>query len=602
MSMRQNSRTETNNGQRPKISKEKLRSVVRIFRFIRPYRLAFIGGMLLLTGSSLVFMVFPGAAGDMANAAVGKGRFGLSIAQYGWFFALLLVVQGIFSYFRTVLFAIVSEKGMAGVRKALYEKLITQDITYFEQRRVGELTSRITGDVEQLQNAFSITLAEFIRQIVVLVAGIAIIAFLTPKLSIIMLLIFPVIVVAAMIFGRYIRRISKQRQDQLAQTNVIVEETFQSFSVVKSFTNEWYEALRYGKSIDAVVKTSLRFAGIRGLFFMFTITVLFGAIFFILIQGANMVKAGEIQVGDLFSFILYTGIIGGAIGGLGNLYTALAGALGATERIQEILERPSEVTTSSTPLPPEKRFRGDIQYEEVFFTYPSRKDVGVLKGIDFSVAPGQKIALVGASGSGKSTIVQLLLQFYQPDTGVIKVDGKPIGQYNLSEYRQNIAIVPQEVILFGGTIRENISYGRPGASEAEIIEAAKLANAWEFVTSFPDRLETIVGERGVKLSGGQRQRIAIARAILKNPSILLLDEATSSLDAESEKLVQEALNTLMVGRTSIIIAHRLATVRDVDNILVLSEGKIVEAGTHEELSAMEDGVYNNLARLQFDTV
>jgi len=589
-------------GKSEKVTRQHLQSTVRIFRFIKPYKWSFIFGMLLLSASSLVFMAFPGAAGEMANAANGESKFDFTLEQYGLFFLVLLIVQGVFSYLRTILFANVSEKGMADVRKALYQKLITQPIAFFEKRRVGELTSRITADVEQLQNAFSITLAEFVRQIVILISGVFIIAWLTPRLSLIMLATFPVVVIVALFFGRYIRRMSRKRQDELANTNVIVEETFQSFSVVKSFTNELFEVMRYSGSVDRVVQISLRFARIRGLFFIFIITILFGAIFFILWQGALLVQEGVMQVGDLFSFILYTGIIGAAIGGLGNLYTALTGAMGATERIQEILEQDGEVELREQQLRPEDRLRGNIEYRGVHFTYPTRPDVEVLKGIDLSIAAGQKIALVGASGAGKSTIVQLLQQFYRVDEGDILVDGQSIYNYDITTYRQNMAVVPQEVILFGGTIRENILYGRPGASGEEIEEAARQANAWEFIQSFPDGLETIVGERGVKLSGGQRQRIAIARAILKDPSILLLDEATSSLDAESEKLVQEALSKLMEGRTSIIIAHRFATIRDVDSICVLENGQIIEQGTHQELSLKEEGAYNALAKLQFESI
>jgi len=590
--------------EREKVTKERLESSGKIFRFMLPYKWSFIFGLLLLTGSSLLFMIFPGAAGEMANKAAGRPTkvLNLDLWQYGMFFLVLLIIQGVTSYFRTVLFANVAENGMADVRKALYQKLISQDITFFEKRRVGELTSRLTTDVEQLQAAFSITLAEFVRQIVILLSGVVILAWLTPRLALIMLLTFPVVVVSAFFFGRYIRRLSKKRQDELASTNVIVEETFQSFSVVKSFTNEWFEILRYGKSVDKVVKTSLRFAKIKGVFFIFIITILFGAIFFILWQGALLVEAGKMEVGDLFSFILYTGLIGGAIAGLGNLYTALSSAMGATERIQNILETESEVDAQQVILRPDQRFHGDIEYRDVHFSYPTREDIQVLKGIDLKIKAGQKVALVGMSGSGKSTIVQLLLQFYKSESGQILVDGKDIENYDLSIYRQNMAIVPQEVLLFGGTIQENILYGKPQATEDEVIEAAKQSNAWEFISSFPEGLETIVGERGIKLSGGQRQRIAIARAILRDPAILLLDEATSSLDAESEKVVQDALNKLMEGRTSIIIAHRLATIREVDCIYVIDEGKIVEQGTHDELSDVDNGAYSGLAKLQFEAL
>jgi len=418
----------------------------------------------------------------------------------------------------------------------------------------------------------------------------------------VMLLTFPAIVIIAVIFGRYIRQISKKRQDELASINTIVEETFQSFQVVKSFGNEWYEADRYKNSMDKVVRTSLRFAQIRGVFFAFIISVLIGGIFFILWRGALMVQEGTMEAGDLFSFIIYTDILGGAIASFGIQYTQLVGAVGATERILEILQTPSELPLQKIQPEQIPGVRGDVCYHNVTFSYPSRKDIQVLKGIDLTIKAGQKVALVGQSGGGKSTIVQLLMQFYKPDNGSITLDGKNIQEYDLGAYRKLIGIVPQEVLLFGGTIRENISYGKPGATEAEIIEAAEKSNSWEFISKFPEGLDTIVGDRGIKLSGGQRQRIAIARAILKDPRILILDEATSSLDAESEKLVQEALDTLMANRTSIIIAHRLATIRDVDCIYVLSGGSIAEKGTHAELTDIPNGIYNTLAKMQFETL
>jgi ATP-binding cassette, subfamily B, bacterial len=587
---------------KPKLSKESLKKSIRIFKYIKPYLGYFIAAMFFLVAGSLIFMALMGLPGEMANTAIGKPKFNLNldVKDYGWIFLIVLIFQGILSYFRTYFFAIVSEKGMADLRKDLYEKIITQPVTFFEEKRVGELSSRITADVEQLQSVFSITLAEFIRQLVILISGIVIIFLWMPKLSMIMLLTFPAIVISAMVFGRYIRKLSKQRQDELAKTNTIVEETFQSFTIVKSFANEWYESMRYGKAVDDIVKISMRFAKIRGVFFTFIITVLFGGIFFILWQGALMLERGEMEAGDLFSFIMYTGILGGAIASFGTLYTQIASAIGATERIQEILDTPSELPIQKSDTVTDLKIKGDVQYQNVVFSYPTRKDLTILKGINIDIKSGQKIALVGQSGGGKSTIVQLLMKFYNPDSGSILVDNKNVNDYDLTQFRKNIGIVPQEVILFGGTIRENIAYGKPNASEEEINMAAQQSNCLEFIQSFPQGMETIVGERGIKLSGGQRQRVAIARAILKDPKILILDEATSSLDAESEKLVQEALDKLMQNRTSIIIAHRLSTIRDVDCIYVLENGQMLEKGNHQELMSKENGTYAALARLQYE--
>jgi len=584
----------------PKLNRETLRQALSVFAFVRPYWWRLAIGLVILFLGSLIFMVFPYLSGMMVDVAQGKSKWDISLSQIGLILLVILVLQGIFSYSRVMLFAFVSEKGTADLRKALYDKLVSLPIVFFEKSRVGELVSRLTADVERLYNAFSFTLAEFIRQIIILVSGVIFLAITTPRLALIMLLTFPVVVVLAMVFGRLIRKLSKARQEELANANTIVSETMSTVQTVKAFTNEWFESMRYGKSIGQMVKISLKFARGRALFSVFVIVALFGALFFIIWEGASLLQAGKITAGDLIAFVSYTAIIGGAIAGLGNFYTEILGAIGATERVRDILDKPSEVEIRPVKAADRSSMQGDIRYENVRFRYPTREDVEVLKGVDFEVRAGQKVALVGPSGAGKSTIVQLLLRYYELEEGAILVDGKSIAGYDISEYRSHVAIVPQEVILFGGTIRENILYGKPDATEEEVIGAAKQANAWDFIRTFPDGLDTIVGERGVKLSGGQRQRVAIARAILKNPSLLILDEATSSLDAESEKLVQEALNKLLEGRTSIIIAHRLATIRDVDRIYVLDEGRIVEQGTHEELSLLENGLYNSLARLQFE--
>ncbi len=602
MSMRNSGADTSKSEERTPLNREKLRHALMIFRYLMPYKWAFISGMFFLAAGSLLFLGIMKVPGELFNVIAGKSEYGASLNQLFLFLLILLGIQSVFSYLRVQLFAIVSERSMALLRTDLYQKLITLGIPFFETHRVGELTSRISNDVSQVQNVFSVTLAEFLRQIIILVGGIAIIIITMPRLALTMLATFPVIVVLAMFFGRHIRKLMKQRQDQLAQTNVVVEETMQSIQTVKAYTNEWFEINRYGISLKEAVRLSLKGAHLRGLFAAFIIFVMFGALFFIMWRAALMVQAGQMAEGGLVDFVVFTGIIGGAIASIGSFYTELVSAIGATERIQEILLEDSEVEVSAPPEHPLPRLKGEISYEDVHFAYPTRKDMPVLQGINFHVKPGEKVALVGASGAGKSTIVQLLLRFYEGESGTIRMDGKNILDYPLTHYRQNIAIVPQEVLLFGGSIRENILYGKPDASDEEIIEASKKANAWDFITSFPEGFETVVGERGIKLSGGQRQRIAIARAILKDPAVLLLDEATSSLDAESERVVQDALHKLMKGRTSIIIAHRLATIRDVDCIYVLDGGRIIEKGTHDELSSREDGAYNALAKLQFEVM
>lgn len=583
--------------ERPKISKDGWAKAKKLVAYLAPYRWSFIGGLFFLVIGSGVFMVFPAAAGELIDIAKGESKWGFSLKDVGLVLVAILVLQAFTSYFRVLLFANVSEKGMADIRKALYDKLITQPTAFFDQNRVGELTSRSTADVQQLQDVLSITLAELIRQIIILVVGFIYLAWMAPQLLLVMVSTFPVVIIIAMGFGRYIRKLSRKRQDKLAETSTILEETLQAISVVKAFTNEWFERKRYGKSVDDVVAISLSFARVRGLFIVFIITALFGAMFFVLWWGATMVEEGTMKSGELVTFITLTAIIGAAVASLGDFYTQLLRAVGASERIMELLESDSEVGLDESL--PALKIKGNIAFNEVEFNYPSRPDLAILKNVNLEIKSGQKIALVGASGGGKSTIVKLLLRFYKLKNGNITIDGEEITDYNLLQLRQNIGIVPQDVILFGGSIRENIAYGKQTATEAEIISAARQANAWEFIDSFPEGLDTIVGERGVQLSGGQRQRVAIARAILKNPSILLLDEATSALDAESERVVQDALNKLMEGRTSIIIAHRLATVRDVDCIYVLEGGKIVEQGNHEELVANDKGVYTQLAKLQF---
>ncbi len=580
-----------------KLNKEGIRKLLGIFRFVMPYRATFILGLVALGLSSGTLLSFPFFAGKLLDVAQGKGDFFLtSINQIALALIGILAIQSVFSFIRVYTFTIVSEKSLADLRHAVYSKMVWLPLSFFDSRRVGELTSRITSDVGTLQDTFTFTLAELLRQLLVLLIGIPLIFILTPKLTVFMLLTFPVLVLSALFFGKFIRKLSKKTQDQLANANVIVEETLQSIAVVKSFTNELFEIGRYKKSLSEVVKTAIHASKYRGLFISFTIVALFGGIVAVSWYGAYLLQNGHSTVGELFSFILYTSFIGGSIAGLGDIYSSLQRSIGASERILEILDEPDETTQSTGKL----KLSGSVEFKNVSFSYPTRPDFEVLKSISFFVKPGDRIALVGPSGSGKSTIINLLMRFYPVSSGTIEADGKSSDGYNLTDFRSNIGIVPQEVILFGGSIRENIAYGKANATEQEIEDAARKANALEFIESFPEKFDTLVGDRGVKLSGGQKQRVAIARAILKDPSILILDEATSSLDAKSESLVQEALDKLMENRTTIVIAHRLSTIRKVDTIFVIKEGAIAESGSHDYLNANESGIYRNLLRLQVE--
>ncbi|WP_025765047.1 ABC transporter ATP-binding protein [Dyadobacter tibetensis] len=581
-----------------KISKDGIKITLKLFKYLLPYKGTFILGLIFLALSTGTSLVFPKLIGSIIEVIEGKSPY--SINQITLFLFVILIFQAIFSFFRIYLFTQVSEWSMTDIRSDVFSKIITLPISFLEQRRVGELTSRITSDVGQLQGLLSFTIAELFRQVATLVVGIAILFYTSWKLTLFMLATFPILVIASVFFGRHMRRLSKKAQDELAAANVVAEETLQSVNVVKAFTNEKLESERYRTILNRVVDLSLYAARFRGGFVSFIIFALFGGIVGVVWFGAGLVQSGEFGLADLFTFILYTTFIGASISGMGDLYAQINKTVGASERLFEILAEPAEIDIQDKNPQTIIPIQGDITYDQVKFNYPSRADLAVLKRIDFHIRAGEKIALVGYSGAGKSTIIQLLMRFYDVSSGQIRIDDRPISHFGLTDLRNNIAIVPQEVMLFGGSIYENIRYGRPNATRQEVYEAARKAYALEFIETFPEKLDTLVGERGIKLSGGQRQRIAIARAILKDPKILILDEATSSLDAESEKLVQVALDELMQNRTTIVIAHRLATIRKVDAIYVIREGQIAEAGSHQELLSLPNGLYANLIKMQFE--
>ncbi len=580
-----------------KITASSLQKAIVIFKYAGNHRWKFSVGLVFLLFTGATALAFPKLMGMLIDCVKNKNNDQANMIAGG--LILILFLQSIFSFFRLYLFVNFTEHTLANLRVSLYSNLVKLPMSFFSQKRVGELNSRISSDITQIQDTLTSTIAEFLRQFILIIGGVLLLANESIKLTLLMLSVVPLVAVAAVIFGRFIRKYSKSVQDKVAESQVVVEETMQGISIVKAFANEWYEIARYNGKIKEVVKIAIKGGKYRGYFASFIIFCLFGAIVAVVWFGVRLSISGEMSVGQLISFVLYSTFVGASFGGIAELYAQIQKAIGATERVFELLDETPEKINSDRDLATIDKIKGNVTFKNVAFSYHSRKEIKVLKDVSFTANFGQKIAIVGPSGTGKSTIASLLLRFYTIDEGEILVDGKNIYDFDLEHLRGNMSIVPQDVILFGGTIRENIAYGKPNATEEEIVTASKQANAYNFIESFPEKFETIVGERGIKLSGGQRQRIAIARALLKNPSILILDEATSSLDSKSEKLVQEALEILMEGRTSIIIAHRLSTIRSADQILVLDNGKITEQGTHQELIALENGIYKNLSNLQF---
>ena len=591
----------TNDREPPKkkVNREGLKRFFRLFRFIKPQKYTFMAGLTFLVLGSLTTLIFPMLMGDLLDSANNKAM--EEINKIGMILVAIFIVNAVFSYFRIYLFAVVTQKTLALLRQTTYMHLIKLPMTFFSSHRVGELNSRISSDIALLQETFTTTIAQFIRQTITIVGGITILTIISPHLTVFMLATVPLIAVFARFFGTYIRKLSKESQSKVAESNTIVEETLQAITNVKAFANEAYESLRYKNKTDEIIDISLKGAKWRALFVSSIFLAMFGSIVGVIWYGVYLVNQGEgMTTGDLFKFVLYTVFIAGSISGMADFYSQIQKAIGATENLLDILDETSEALILENEK--DKCVLGEVEFKDVSFSYPGRKDVEVLRAIDFTVTKGEKVALVGPSGAGKTTVSALIFRFYNPTSGQILIDNKAIESYDLNSLRNSMAMVPQEVLLFGGTIKENIEYGKPGATETEIIEAARKANAMEFIDRFPDGLDTIVGDRSIQLSGGQRQRIAIARAILKDPDILILDEATSSLDAESENLVQSALELLMKDRTSIIIAHRLSTIRKSDKIIVIDKGKVMETGKHEELIAVENGIYRNLNALQIDVL
>jgi ABC-type multidrug transport system fused ATPase/permease subunit len=579
---------------------------ITLMYFIRPYLGWYVFGWVFLFLSSSAGLIFPYLMGKLLgstsassiDSAESISLLSLDNAtDVAFALFVLFAFQALFSFVRVVIFNNVTENTLRDIRNSAFKKMVYMPMSFFDVNKVGELTSRVSSDITQIQETLRTTIAEFFRQVIIILGGVAFLFMISWKLALIMLGTVPVMAVLAVFFGRFIRRLSKQAQDYAAESNSIIEETLAGISNVKAFTFEKFAIGNYDQKTQEIRNLNVKSGIWRGLFVSFIIFCLFGAIVFIVWQGLLMTQGvnPELSNEGFYQFVLFTIMMGASVGSLPDLYANIQKTMGAIENLMEILNDREEAQAKSGMRV--DGIDGSIQFKDVNFRYAQRDDVQVLKNVSFSIEKNDKIALVGSSGSGKTTIASLMLNFYNVTEGEILMSGTAIDNYDLNYLRSNMAYVPQDVLLFSGSIFENIHFGNPNAAEEEVIEAAKKANAWEFITSFPSGMETEVGDRGIQLSGGQKQRIAIARAILKNPIILILDEATSALDSVSEKLVQEALDVLMKDRTSIVIAHRLSTIKKADMILVLENGVVSESGKHKDLMS-NNGVYAKLVEMQ----
>jgi len=573
----------------------------RMLDYIRPYWAQLVLAAINLVVISLLGLAMPLAVKQLVDLVVVSQDFG-QLNRIALFLLGIFALRSAFSAGQTILIAWVGERVVANLRREIYEHLLSLSLGFFSEQRVGELLSRLSNDVQVIQNAVTSNLVILVQQLVTAVGVIVIVSLLNWRLTFLLVLAMPAVVLITQLMGRRIRRIARQVQDILAESSAVAEETLGGIRIVKSFAREDYEMARFGQKVDALFRAAMRRTRVYAILGPSISLLMYGSLILVLWVGGRAVLLGQMTPGDLIAFLLYAAMLTGPLGSFAGLYGQVQAALGATERVFELLDvHPELVEAADTrPLPP---VVGAVAFHDVSFDYDPRQPV--LKSIELHARPGEVIALVGPSGVGKTTLVNLIPRFYDPSAGLITLDGQDIRQFALRSLRDQIGIVPQETLLFSDTVAANIRYGRLGASPAEVEAAARAANAHDFIIKeLPDGYETQVGERGIKLSGGQRQRIAIARAILKDPRILILDEATSSLDTESERLVQEALERLVHpagegGRTTFVIAHRLSTVINADRIVVLHQGRLVEEGTHEELLAREDSLYRHYHALQF---
>ena len=564
---------------------------------IAPYKGALAGAAVLLLSATGIGLAFPLVVKELLDSAFLDGD-GARLTLIALGLLGLFAVQAVINFGQSYLTASTSERVVAVLRQDLFKALVYQPPGFFDTRRVGGLTSRISSDTGLLQGVLRFGIPELVRQGVFLIGALVIITVLAPYLTLALLASIPFTALVAWLLGRRIRRLSTNIQDRLAEAVSRAEQVFTQIQIVQAFTRESWEEDRFSGEVDAVRDEGLRRAVARaGLAGAITFSA-FGAIVLMLWVGGRLVLEGSLTPGDLVAFLLYAVTIAGAIMSLAGFWGNLQEAAGAAERIFEFIEYPPELRAPENPAILSQPVRGEVTYKGVSFRYGPDLPL-VLNGIDVEIGQGERVALVGSSGAGKSTMVSLIPRFYDVESGAVCLDGVDVGRLGLQELRSRIGIVPQEPMLFAGTVRENLAYGRPDASDSEIREVARMAHAHEFILGFPDGYDQIVGERGVTLSAGQRQRIAIARVMLRKPAVLILDEASSSLDAESEALVQDALDQLMAGRTTVVIAHRLSTVIRADGIVVLDGGSIVDRGNHAELLHRSE-VYHRLYHRQFD--